>query len=61
MQFKLGWFAHPIFVNGDYPDVMKKLVASKKVSLNATKSRLPEFTTAEKAEINGETLYCARV
>lgn len=23
MQFKLGWFAHPLFVDGDYPQTMK--------------------------------------
>lgn len=21
MQFKLGWYAHPIYVDGDYPEV----------------------------------------
>ena len=27
MEFFLGWFAHPIYVNGDYPEVMKTLIA----------------------------------
>ena len=25
-QFALGWFAHAIFINGDYPQVMKDKV-----------------------------------
>ena len=25
MQFKIGWFAHPVWVNGDYPDIMKSM------------------------------------
>ena len=29
MQWLTGWFAHPIFVNGDYPDVMKESVKEK--------------------------------
>lgn len=27
MEFFLGWFANPIYVNGDYPEVMKTLIA----------------------------------
>ena len=26
LRFALGWFANPIFVNGDYPEVMKQKV-----------------------------------
>ena len=28
MQFYLGWFMHPIYVNGDYPDVMREKVSN---------------------------------
>ena len=26
LQFQGGWFANPIFVNGQYPDVMREKV-----------------------------------
>ena len=25
MNFELGWFANPIFINGDYPEVNRKI------------------------------------
>ncbi len=53
-QFKLGWFANPIFVNGDYPQVMKDQVARKSQLEGRNTSRLPEFTEAEKARIVGK-------
>ena len=55
LQFKFGWFAHPIFVNGDYPDVMKTKIAEKSRALNRTSSRLPEFTQAEKIANKGKS------
>lgn len=53
MQFKLGWFANPIFKNGDYPDIMKARVAEKSKQQGLNTSRLPEFTAEEKKEISG--------
>ena len=29
MQWFLGWMAHPVFVNGDYPQVMKTRIMEK--------------------------------
>lgn len=26
MEWWLGWFAHPVFVNGDWPEIMKVTV-----------------------------------
>lgn len=40
-------------MNGDYPDVVKKLVAQKSQAGGLTKSRLPEFSEAEKKMVNG--------
>lgn len=52
-QFMLGWFANPIFVNGDYPEVMKEVIGRQSSSEGRNESRLPEFTREEKARING--------
>lgn len=54
LQFMLGWYAHPIFVNGDYPDIMKYYVAKKSTG----QSRLPEFTEEEKRQIQGTSVFC---
>lgn len=54
MEFRLGRFAHPIFVNGDYPQVMKDYIGRKSKMEGRSSSRLPEFTDAEKARIVGE-------
>lgn len=56
INFNLGWFAHAIYINGDYPEVMKKNVAEKSKAQGYTKSRLPEFTPQEKLFINGKSV-----
>ncbi|XP_026635645.1 lactase-phlorizin hydrolase-like [Microtus ochrogaster] len=48
-----GWFAHPIFKNGDYPEVMKTRILERSLAAGLSKSRLPEFTESEKKRING--------
>ncbi|XP_007452087.1 PREDICTED: lactase-phlorizin hydrolase [Lipotes vexillifer] len=53
VQFMGGWFAHPIFKNGDYPEVMKTRVRDRSLAAGLNKSRLPEFTESEKRRING--------
>ena len=42
-DFNEGWFANPIFINGDYPSTLKDFVSSF----------LPAFTDEEKQMING--------
>ncbi|XP_021504301.1 lactase/phlorizin hydrolase [Meriones unguiculatus] len=53
VQFMGGWFAHPIFKNGDYPEVMKTRILERSLAAGLNKSRLPEFTESEKRRING--------
>ncbi|XP_018417300.1 PREDICTED: lactase-phlorizin hydrolase-like [Nanorana parkeri] len=53
LQMTLGWFAHPIFKNGDYPEVMKWQVTNKSALHGLPSSRLPTFTEEEKAYIQG--------
>jgi len=48
MQFKLGWFANPIYGTGDYPEIMKTRVSAKSKAGGLNKSRLPAFTDREK-------------
>ncbi|XP_024142564.2 lactase-phlorizin hydrolase [Oryzias melastigma] len=59
MQFRLGWFAHPIFKNGDYPEAMKKQVFAKSELQGMSESRLPSFTEEEKNFIKGAAdVFC---
>ncbi|XP_069470085.1 lactase/phlorizin hydrolase [Ambystoma mexicanum] len=59
LQFNLGWFAHPIFKNGDYPEAMKRQLAAKRDLQGLPSSRLPTFTEEEKAFIRGTAdVFC---
>uniref|UniRef100_A0A7M4EEY5 Klotho n=1 Tax=Crocodylus porosus TaxID=8502 RepID=A0A7M4EEY5_CROPO len=49
LDFVLGWFAKPIFIDGDYPESMKSNLSSL----------LPEFSEAEKKYIKGTADFFA--
>lgn len=49
LDFVLGWFAKPIFIDGDYPESMK----------NNLSSLLPDFTESEKKFIKGTADFFA--
>ena len=52
-EIELGWFANPIFGNGDYPDIMKEQIANNSRYQQLSVSRLPEFTDDDKLMIEG--------
>ncbi|XP_076227337.1 myrosinase 1 [Nomia melanderi] len=42
--FSVGWILNPVYTEaGDYPEMMKKMVANKSLEQGYPKSRLPEF------------------
>lgn len=48
LAFTLGWFAWPVFVNGDYPEIMKSAIDAQSKKLGGA-SRLPSFSDDEPA------------
>ena len=56
LQFKLGWFANPIYGNGDYPAVMRHTVDKRSRQEGKDKSRLPVFTVEEIKMNKGEEI-----
>uniref|UniRef100_A0A672YF89 Lactase n=1 Tax=Sphaeramia orbicularis TaxID=375764 RepID=A0A672YF89_9TELE len=54
LQFMLGWFAHPIFVNGDYPAILKTQIEQKRAECpHSAPAVLPVFTHDESQRIHG--------
>ncbi|XP_065212467.1 myrosinase 1-like isoform X1 [Planococcus citri] len=54
MQFYIGLFAHPIYSKeGDYPDVVRKMVDESSKKEGRKRSRLPTFTKEEKESLIG--------
>ncbi|XP_033317128.1 myrosinase 1 [Bombus bifarius] len=59
-QFNVGWSMHPIYSKeGDYPLVMKELVANKSAEQGYMKSRLPTFDAEWIKYINGTSDFMA--
>ncbi|XP_045690499.1 cytosolic beta-glucosidase-like [Phyllostomus hastatus] len=59
LAFHLDFFAKPIFVDGNYPEVVKTQVASMSQKQGYPSSRLPQFTEEEKRMIKGTVDFFA--
>nr|XP_060633866.1 cytosolic beta-glucosidase-like [Anolis sagrei ordinatus]XP_060633867.1 cytosolic beta-glucosidase-like [Anolis sagrei ordinatus] len=59
MAFCLDWFATPIFLDGDYPAIMKSKISAVCKRQGIPSSRLLEFTDAEKKMIKGTADFFA--
>ena len=53
LQFFGGWFGHPIFVNGDYPKIMREKISPA--------SKLPSWTEEDKLEIFQSSDFFPRI
>ncbi|XP_047004748.1 myrosinase 1-like [Schistocerca americana] len=51
---RLGLYANPIFVDADYPAVVRERVDNNSRAEGRPRSRLPSFTEEEKRMINGQ-------
>ncbi|XP_011485672.1 cytosolic beta-glucosidase isoform X4 [Oryzias latipes] len=50
LSFTLGWFAWPVFVTGDYPEMMRYAIDAQSSRLGYTgASRLPKFSEGDPA------------
>ncbi|XP_023133603.2 cytosolic beta-glucosidase [Amphiprion ocellaris] len=50
LAFTLGWFAWPVFVTGDYPEVMRTAIDARSAKLRYNgASRLPSFSSDDPA------------
>ncbi|XP_007671416.2 cytosolic beta-glucosidase-like [Ornithorhynchus anatinus] len=59
LAFFLDSFAKPLFIDGDYPTLVKSQVAAMSQKQGLPASRLPEFTEEEKRMIKGSVDFFA--
>ncbi|XP_023555111.1 cytosolic beta-glucosidase [Octodon degus] len=59
INFQFDFFAKPIFIDGDYPELVKSQIASMSVKQGYPSSRLFEFTEEEKKMIKGTADFFA--
>ncbi|KAK2500059.1 hypothetical protein MC885_012111, partial [Smutsia gigantea] len=59
IAFHLDFFAKPIFIDGDYPEVVKSQIAFMSKKQGYASSRLPAFTEEEKRMIKGTADFFA--
>ncbi|XP_051882723.1 klotho isoform X2 [Pristis pectinata] len=58
LEFDIGWFAEPIFGNGDYPYIIRDW-QSQRQNIGWRNSYLPHFTNEEKELIRGSVDFVA--